>query len=133
MAVLESGYPKLAATKSNNNNSSSSTVEGAIALAIEAVRAGIQHDLGSGSQVDLVIITRDGSKYTRSVFPEETLPSHNMTSSIMETPGSSPPGVNGFGRMPFSVRARRVVRISQQEEEKHNLENWNEILQLQDK
>ena len=130
MAVLESGYPKLLTATNSNKNS---TVEGAIALAIEAVRAGIRHDLGSGSQVDLVIITRDGCKYMRSVFPEETLPSHNVTSSITETPGSPPPGVNGFGSMPFSVRATRVVRISQQEEEKQNLENWNDILQLQDK
>ena len=35
------------------------------ALAVKAISAGIIEDLGSGSQVDVVQITRQGSKMTR--------------------------------------------------------------------
>ncbi len=42
--------------------------EEAKALAVKAISAGIIEDLGSGSQVDVVQITRQGSKLTRGVL-----------------------------------------------------------------
>lgn len=44
------------------------TFEEAKALAVKAISAGIIEDLGSGSQVDVVQITREGSKMTRGVL-----------------------------------------------------------------
>jgi len=42
-------------------------------LAVDAVRAGIENDLGSGSQVDVCVIGRGGVFYRRAVAREEEL------------------------------------------------------------
>jgi Proteasome subunit len=42
------------------------TVDDAIKLVCAAITAGIDNDLGSGSNVDICIITKDSTKYTRA-------------------------------------------------------------------
>lgn len=54
MAVFEQGY------------SDDMTKEQAMALVARAIRSGIYNDLGSGSNVDLCIITKEGSEYLRN-------------------------------------------------------------------
>jgi len=39
----------------------------AVAVLTEAIEAGIYHDLGSGSNVDITVITKDGARITRGV------------------------------------------------------------------
>ena len=41
-------------------------LEEARAIVIEAIEAGIFHDLGSGSNVDVCIITKDGTEHQRN-------------------------------------------------------------------
>ena len=48
-------------------------MEEGIQLAVEAVRAGIENDLGSGSQVDVCVIRQDGAFYQRAVVREQEL------------------------------------------------------------
>eukprot|EP00963_Diacronema_lutheri_P006669 scaffold585_cov330-Pavlova_lutheri.AAC.30 len=54
MAVFESGYKD------------DMTKEEAMDLVANAIKAGIFNDLGSGSNVDLCIITKDGAEYLRN-------------------------------------------------------------------
>lgn len=54
MAVFESGYKD------------DMTKEEAMKLVANAIKAGIFNDLGSGSNVDLCIITKDGAEYLRN-------------------------------------------------------------------
>lgn len=44
------------------------TLEEGQALVTKAISAGIIHDLGSGSQVDVCVINKDESKMTRNVL-----------------------------------------------------------------
>ena len=119
MAVLERQYQNL--------RDKNATRDDAIRLAVEAVHAGIVNDLGSGSQVDLVVITRkEGCQYTRSILPEEALPVHE--GNVTETESLGGGGVNGFGNLPFSIRSERVVRVSADEERRKEQENWKDIL-----
>jgi 20S proteasome subunit beta 2 len=126
MAVLESRYTALEKTVLL-------TEEDALALAVEAVRAGIVHDLGSGSQVDAVIISaRNGCQFRRCIVPEESLPPtrHTNTSNNVITSKNENMnlGVNGFGNTPFSVRSTRVVKVSQQKSVANEMENWKDVL-----
>merc|ERR1719400_1634832 len=43
----------------------------AMALVQKAIRSGIDNDLGSGSNVDLCVITKDGTEFMRNVFKTE--------------------------------------------------------------
>ena len=45
-------------------------LEDAKNLAIEAISAGIEHDLGSGSNVDVCVITKDKSEFFRNIKSE---------------------------------------------------------------
>ena len=54
------------------------TKEEAIALAIEAISAGIFHDLGSGSHVDYCVITKDKVDMNRNAVLNENLPKINL-------------------------------------------------------
>lgn len=54
MAVLESKYVD------------NMSVNDATNLAVEAITAGIMNDLGSGSNVDVVILSKNGNKFIRS-------------------------------------------------------------------
>ena len=53
------------------------TREEAIELCIEAISAGIYHDLGSGSHVDYCVITKDGAKMHRNAVLNKDL--HNIS------------------------------------------------------
>lgn len=114
MAVLESRYRQI--------DTSTNTTEEAIQLAVDAVRAGIVNDLGSGSQVDVCVIDKSGCRYTRAVLPEESLPFHPRS----PTPTRS--GVNGFGDSPFFVRSMRVIRTSNDEESRRQIRKWEDTL-----
>jgi 20S proteasome subunit beta 2 len=111
------------------------SIEDAIQLVVKAVKAGIDHDLGSGSQVDLCIITQDGiANYTRSYLPEETLDDEEavlLTADIATTTTSetSSNGINGFGNIPYVVRSKRVIQNSSQRcKDEVTRELWKEIL-----
>lgn len=129
-AVLESRYtPDL-------------TLEQAVQLVQDAITAGISNDLGSGSQVDLCIMTAADGKvdYRRGVVPEEELvpvpkyDSSNDNDNDNETEESSDkkrlsaPGVNGFGNLPFGIHSRRVVAVHQSVDQE-----WNEYLGISSK
>ena len=96
------------------------TVEEAIQICKDAVGAGITNDLGSGSQIDLCIISASGVKYQRAVVKEESLPmSHGERASdellrqrnaaADSTMDTVLDGVCGFGSLPYTVKSRRVV------------------------
>lgn len=124
--VLESKYPKL-----GNHGCS---VEEGIRLAVDAVRAGIDNDLGSGSQVDVCVIGREGVLYRRAVVREEELEwvsvngvgedrvdrhsdiicNNNISVDGEEERGL---GVNGFGNVPFAIHSKRVVSGGQSDQE----------------
>jgi 20S proteasome subunit beta 2 len=147
MGVLESRYPtrrsrrrrqqqqrKQDSTANADMSSSSScmmTVAEGIQLAVDAVRAGIDNDLGSGSQVDVCVIGPGGVFYRRAVAREEELQwtsdnvnddvvdgaSISNSSAVLESSwktarevgqGSSS-GVNGFGNIPFAIQSKKVV------------------------
>ena len=97
----------------------------------DAVRAGIENDLGSGSQIDLCIITKaGGTKYRRCAVPEVQLPKldderQHLIPEFERGGGVLPddeitddssiasiPGVNGFGNLApdnFLESARKIV------------------------
>ena len=120
MAVLESRYRP------------SMTKEEGIQLVKDAVLAGIENDLGSGSQVDLCVLGPNGSvDYQQGVVPEKELDrlanhDESIDETIMNDKASS--GVNGFGNLPFAVNSRRV--IASQHDESTRIEKWNSILGL---
>jgi Proteasome subunit len=116
------------------------TIDEAIALVVKAVKAGIDHDLGSGSQVDLCIITSDGiANYTRCYVPEEKYDNSDYSTTTMNTEHSSASkrnsrksrsyqtiGINGFGNVPYIVRSKRALQ--QPGDNKALVEGWNDIL-----
>lgn len=148
MGVLESRYPRsrrrrqqqhktmstLSLTESEMSSSSSSscmmTVAEGIQLAVDAARAGIENDLGSGSQVDVCVIGPGGVLYQRAVAKEEELhwaannaddnvdgASISNSSAVLksswktarEVGQGSSSGVNGFGNIPFAIQSKKVV------------------------
>jgi 20S proteasome subunit beta 2 len=119
MAVLESRYhPGL-------------TRQEGIDLVKSAVVAGIQNDLGSGSQVDLCVLGPLGVvEYTRAVVPEQQLDDDTDNEEdgndfvTFEEKESS--GDNGFGNLPFAVNSHRMV--ASQHEESMRLETWDALL-----
>jgi hypothetical protein len=93
-----------------------------------AVLAGIENDLGSGSQVDLCVLGPEGAvEYTRAVVPEQQLETDEehrgdeLTAEEMESSG-----VNGFGNLPFAVNSHRMV--ASQHEESTRLVKWDALL-----
>lgn len=91
-----------------------STTEG-IELVKDAVRAGIENDLGSGSQIDLCVIDKTGVKYIKGARLEEILPpleSEEDTNRKLfldhtsEEVFGSVDGVNGFGSLPYRIKSR---------------------------
>ena len=105
-------------------------LEEAIDLVKDAIRAGISNDLGSGSQVDLCVIRKEGVQYNRAVVREETLietkedialdtmlrerhvgPGRNGGMGVDETIIN---GVNGFGSLPYFVKSKCVVAESEE-------------------
>jgi 20S proteasome subunit beta 2 len=114
------------------------SVPEAIELVQAAIVAGIRNDLGSGSQVDLCVISPDGtSRLERCVVPEEELEVVVPTATEEEAEttttepgvnGNNDMGVNGFGNLPFSVKSRKV-RLETNESELQ-LSQWDDLLGL---
>jgi len=77
MSVFESGYKE------------DMTKEEAMELVARAIRAGIYNDLGSGSNVDLCIITKDGKEYLRNyeLLWEKT---YQRQKPVVFPPGTAP-------------------------------------------
>jgi len=122
MAVLESRYrPNL-------------TREEGVELVKRAVLAGIENDLGSGSQVDMCVLGPGGSvDYRQGVVPEQELEKateddESIDEAILSDSKTSR-GVNGFGNLPFAVNSRRA--IASQHDEATRIEKWNSLLGLQ--
>ena len=124
--VLESKYPRIGNGKC--------TIQEGIQLAVDAVRAGIDNDLGSGSQVDVCVIGREGVLYRRAVVREETLDwitltddtdddimmngkeeddiggsNHYRKAKEGEREEQHHAGVNGFGNVPFIIQSKKIV------------------------
>lgn len=134
MGVLESSYRG----NISSRGSQSMTIDEAVALAVEAVKAGIDHDMGSGSQVDVCVIGPDGvAKYTRRILPEEKL------CSLLENQEKGGPtkrqesgrpvvvearGVNGFGNLPSAIVVRRTLQLSREKQERDERKRWNDAL-----
>jgi hypothetical protein len=126
-AVLESRYK------------ADMTLAEAVQLVQDAISAGIDNDLGSGSQVDLCIMTADTASdgddgvrvdYRRGIVPEEVLvpvpkreDGSNVNDKGEDQKRLSMPGVNGFGNLPFGVQSRRVLAVHQSVEQE-----WNDYL-----
>lgn len=121
-AVLESRYPAGGIERVGSGDAATLSVEMAIDLVRDAVGAGIAHDLGSGSQVDLCIIGPGGTTYRRAVVPEEELPrgakrEEGVVMTADEGVGEGESGdedvimngVNGFGSLPYFVKSKRVL------------------------
>ncbi|GAX14047.1 hypothetical protein FisN_5Lh029 [Fistulifera solaris] len=117
MSVLEQGYPALARADDPR--------QAAQELCIQAIRAGIENDLGSGSQVDICVVdAKAGCVMTRGVHPEERLPTMDERLDDIGDTG----GVNGFGKVPFVLQAPRVVRPSDMELRMRERELWSSLI-----
>ena len=111
MAVLEQGYR------------SDLTLDEGTALVKRAITAGIQNDLGSGSQVDLLILGPDDFvHYQRGAIPEEQGEVRRQVDTMLDGKG-----VNGFGNSPYHVHSRRVFASF---DESSKVKKWNELLGL---
>jgi 20S proteasome alpha/beta subunit len=131
MAVLESRY-----------RPHYPTLQDAIRLVTDAIRAGISNDLGSGSSIDLCILDSSTGRAThiRSAIPEEVLPSQTVARKDDASSADGPrrhaelgsmPGVNGFGNVPFTVRSSRIIQRYHHDDEDDGADSaWNEILGL---
>ena len=136
--VLESRYPRI--------GNGQCTIQEGIQLAVDAVRAGIDNDLGSGSQVDVCVISKEGVFYRRAVVREEELewvvlsPTNDdevsskndeqtLSQSIMRDQKSeSSSGVNGFGNVPFAIQSKKLVSGGQSDVERDRRRWLDEVL-----
>ena len=141
MGVLESKYPKMhygGSSGSAGNDAGAGgrirgiTVEEGIQLAVDAVRAGIENDLGSGSQIDVCVIRREGTFFQRALVREQALTwtkrvhddeidgpqqlddneTRMSNDELVDTKANQQfdtAGVNGFGNVPFAIRSKRIV------------------------
>lgn len=109
-------------------------LEEAVDLAVTAVKAGIDNDMGSGSCVDVCILRPDQSaEYIRSVVEEEKLPELNekeaeKTSTVSTGAFLPASGVNGFGNMDYKIQSRRTYGNSPETAEQELLKLWGDIL-----
>jgi 20S proteasome subunit beta 2 len=105
------------------------SVDEAVQLAVRAITAGIENDLGSGSQVDVCIIRKDSSvTYTRAAVPEETLPTvRGVVPELTAEKNLSTPGVNGFGNVPYAIKSKRQIKVYGKDQEN---KKWEEFLGL---
>lgn len=117
MSIMERGYH------------ANLTVPEAIELVQSAIVAGIQNDLGSGSQVDLCVIAPDGySRMQRCVVPPQVLQDPEDEDPTVDiAPPSNPDtvGTNGFGNTPFGINSKRVIVTRNRAEE---MEQWSTLL-----
>ena len=133
MGVLESCYI------------SGMSVDQGVKLAIDAVRAGIENDLGSGSQVDVVVIGANSARYIKGVMEEEQLGLSRIDLQLeeeihrqqldsdgldMDSNSCIRSGVNGFVSLPYRVK-KRIVVIESKECVQRSKDKWLEsLLQL---
>lgn len=128
--VLESRYPQVGC--------SHCTVEEGIRLAVEAVKAGIDNDLGSGSQVDVCVISAGGVIYRRAIVKEEELEWINDNDSWYDAARKENEnnhvvvsGVNGFGNLPFSFQSKKIVVGGRIEAERERREWLDGVLRAE--
>lgn len=120
MSVLEQSYrPDL-------------TLEEGIDVVTRAIRAGIQNDLGSGSQIDLCIL-RPGhpTEYRRGAVAEEELDPIEPVPASARSFLPSSPGVNGFGNRPLQLEAVKHLFPIPLQQELQRKEELNQILERQ--
>jgi len=114
------------------------TVEEALKLVKDAVQAGIKNDLGSGSQVDISIISALGVQYIRGEIKEEELVHSEKDDNVAEdfykrqisseNNNAVMDGVNGFGSLPYRIRSCRLI-MENEENIKQARDKWlNSIL-----
>ena len=143
--VLESRYPMLVSER-RRGEGGGCTVEEGIQLAVDAVRAGINNDLGSGSQVDVCVISREGVLYRRAVVREEEIEWVSVGADnddsregggVLDLPNLtveekdivlSAGGVNGFGNVPFAIQSKRMVSGGQLAVERERRRWLDELL-----
>ena len=121
MAVLESRYEE------------EISEEEAIVLVKDAVYSGIGNDLGSGSQIDLCIIKKDSVTYRRGIEREEELPHQHiqgLESRLVQGEENEREGVNGFGSLPYKVKSTRIIRVSEDKEQRDYTEWLKRKLEL---
>ena len=96
------------------------SLQQAMKLVARAIKAGIENDLGSGSQVDLCILNKDGSvQYLRAAVPaEQDLKSNDIV--LIDAAG----GVNGFGNLPYLEQRRRTLLLDDEQMD------WDSVLGL---
>jgi len=90
-------------------------------LAVEAVKAGIDNDLGSGSHVDVCVIGPNGSSTPSSA----TAPKDRIFSLSSSTQAG---GVNGFGNTPCALRSKKVIQPSPEQQKEALKQQWNTVL-----
>jgi 20S proteasome subunit beta 2 len=118
IGVLEEGYSKIG------------SLQDATQLCQRAILAGIKNDLGSGSQVDMVVISPDGtSQLERCSIPEESLEDDELSKELAASPSSSL-GVNGFGNLPFGIQSQKVRAVSMEDNQQQRVKEWNNLLGL---
>lgn len=127
--VLESRYPQIGCSQC--------TVEDGIRLAVDAVKAGIDNDLGSGSQVDVCVISAEGVMYRRAIVKEEELEWINDNDSWYDSSRKgkenvhldvATSGVNGFGNQAFSIQSKKMVVDGRMAAERKRREWLNGVL-----
>jgi hypothetical protein len=120
MATLEEGY---------RDNLS---LEEGITLVQRAILSGICNDLGSGSQVDMCLISPDGSsRHTRCTVPEEVLEDIQIATKEEDKSPSVPSiGVNGFGNTPFAIESTRERIVSIKADKERQTSRWNEAFEM---
>ncbi|KAL7531771.1 hypothetical protein ACHAWF_003903 [Thalassiosira exigua] len=106
--VLEARYARIGGPRCS--------VEDGIRLVVDAVGAGIENDLGSGSQVDVCVVGEGGVLYRRAAVGEEEIERVEAAAGgrAPEALADGPyveesAGVNGFGNVPFAVQSKRLV------------------------
>lgn len=117
---------------------SSLSLEQAVDLAVTAVKAGIHHDMGSGSQVDVCVLRPDRpASFSRAVVPAEELFALDnsgdiSTDSTVQSDSANVivprGGVNGFGNLDVVLRSRKRLCWNQQKNRELILEGWDDKL-----
>ena len=124
MAVLESSL----STSSFNQNEILTDVNTAIEVVLRAVRSGIENDLGSGSQIDLVVMYSNGkTEYRRAAEVEEEFSS---TDTNVDIPNTKSGGVNGFGKIPFELKPSTIGQTRIPKTKKEVEAEWDDFLGL---
>jgi 20S proteasome alpha/beta subunit len=140
------------ANNSSNVTTTSMSRDEGVQLAVRAVMAGIDNDLGSGSQVNVCVIYGNGTvEHLRAVLPETTVLEDAVITNVVnhkakykqsETasedapfatndssrPDKVVPGVNGFGNVPFAIQSQRSIRIHNPAKDQED--DWNRVLGL---